>query len=313
MIAYLITILVLVSIAAIIGLGLNIQWGLTGLVNFGVVGFFSLGAYTASLISIAGLGTFTGMAAAALISAVFSCGLALLAIRLSENYLAIVTLGFGEAIRLVLLNEAWLTGGALGISGIPRPFDWAFSTDAYSYVFLAICLGMLALAFVLCQAVAHSPLGRVLRAVRDDDAVAAGLGKNVLRLRIVAFGFGGALMGVAGSLHAYYLTYIDPSQFTAIVTAYAFMAVIAGGRGSNQGLILGAGAIMILFEATRFLKDFVSFVDSTQLAALRLGMIGLGIILLLIYRPGGLMTEPRLTPDSIPRRKQTGPLAPMEV
>ncbi|HQS11159.1 MAG: hypothetical protein B7Y12_21810 [Rhizobiales bacterium 24-66-13] len=100
-------------------------------------------------------------------------------------------------------------------------------------------------------------------------------------------------MGLAGALHAFYLTYIDPSQFTPIITAYAFMAVIAGGRGSNLGLLFGAGSIMALLEATRFLKDLVPSIDGAQLSALRLGMIGIGIVLLLILRPQGLVTEPR--------------------
>lgn len=100
-------------------------------------------------------------------------------------------------------------------------------------------------------------------------------------------------MGIAGSLHAFYMTYIDPSQFTSIITAYAFMTVILGGRGSNVGLLIGSCTIMTLIEATRFLKDFLNIVDGAQLAALRLGLIGVGIILLLILRPQGLMAEPR--------------------
>ena len=101
-------------------------------------------------------------------------------------------------------------------------------------------------------------------------------------------------MGIGGALHAFYLTYIDPSQFTPILTAYAFMAVIAGGRGSNLGLLIGAGSIMVLIEGTRLLKDYVDFIDGTQLAALRLGMIGAGIVLLMIYRPQGMLPEPHL-------------------
>jgi ABC-type branched-subunit amino acid transport system permease subunit len=112
-------------------------------------------------------------------------------------------------------------------------------------------------------------------------------------------------MGIAGALHAFYLTYIDPAQFTPIVTAYAFMAVIAGGRGSNVGLLVGAGSIMALLEGTRFLKDFVSVIDGTQLSALRLGLIGVGIVLLLILRPQGLVPEPRRrAADVLPKEAQ---------
>jgi branched-chain amino acid transport system permease protein len=294
MTSYLLAILMLVVIASMVGLGLNIQWGLCGLVNFGIAGVFAVGAYTTAVVGMTGGGPFVGMAAAAVLAAGLSALLALLAVRLSENYLAIVTLGFAEVIRLISLNEAWLTGGALGIAGIQRPFEGAFAADVYPHVLLLFSLAVLLIVVVVLQLLTRSPFGRALRAVRDDDVVAATLGKRPLVLRVKAFAIGGAVIGLAGSLHAFYLTYIDPTQFTAIVTAYAFMAVIAGGRGSHLGLLLGAGSVMLLLEATRFLKDVIPFIDSVQLAALRLALIGAGIIILLIYRPQGLMAEPRL-------------------
>jgi branched-chain amino acid transport system permease protein len=157
--------------------------------------------------------------------------------------------------------------------------------------------------FLTLEALVRSPFGRALRAVRDDDVVAASLGKPVLLLRIKAFAIGSAVMGIAGSLHAFYLTYIDPGQFTSITTAYAFMAVILGGRGSNTGLLVGACTIMALIEATRFLKDALNMIDGVQLFALRLGLVGLGIILLLLLRPQGLLPEPhRLTRDLLKDR-----------
>ena len=174
--------------------------------------------------------------------------LALLSIRLEENYLAIVTIGFGEVVRILLLNESWLTGGAIGIADIPRPFVSLVSPARYDIVLLCFALALVALMFALLEILVRSPFGRVLRAVRDDATVAAALGKPVLLLRVKAFAIGGAVMGLAGALHAFYLTYIDPSQFTSIITAYAFMAVIAGGRGSNTGLLFGAGTIMALLE-----------------------------------------------------------------
>lgn len=290
--SYLTTILILVCEAALIGLALNLQWGLAGLVNFGVVGFVAIGAYATALLG-PEIGWLPAMLAAAGISALLSGGLALLSIRLEENYLAIVTIGFGEVVRLVILNEDWLTKGALGIADIARPlseFGAAFATDT---VFLVFALALVGVAFVVLEGLARSPFGRAIRAIRDDATVSAALGKNVFALRVRAFAIGGAIMGLAGSLHAYYVTYIDPSQFTPIVTSYAFMAVIAGGRGSNIGLLFGAGSIMALLEGTRFLKDFVSVIDGTQLSALRLGLIGVGIIVLLIFRPQGLVGEPK--------------------
>jgi ABC-type branched-subunit amino acid transport system permease subunit len=292
MIAYLTTLVVLVAVSALVGLALNLQWGVAGLVNFGVVGFVALGAYTTALLAPA-LGWFGGMLAGAALCALASTVLAFLSVRLEENYLAIVTIGFGEVVRIMLLNESWLTGGALGIADVPRPFVSLVAPANYDLVLLGFAVTLVAIVFVLLEVLVRSPFGRVLRAIRDDATVAAALGKSVLLLRIKAFAIGGAVMGLAGALHAFYLTYIDPSQFTSIITAYAFMAVIAGGRGSNIGLLFGAGTIMALLEATRFLKDVVAVIDGTQLAALRLGLIGVGIVVLLILRPQGLLPEPQ--------------------
>lgn len=305
MTAYLVAILALVAISTLIGLGLNIQWGLCGLVNFGVAGFFALGAYVAALVGLAGGGAWGGLAAAAVAGAAASALLALIAARLDDDYLAIVTIGFAEIVRLVMLNESWLTGGALGLADIPRPFAGSVANAEYPLVFLGFAAVVLAIVLTLLEALARSPFGRALRAVRDDDVVAATLGKRPLALRVQAFAIGGAVIGIAGALHAFYLTYIDPSQFTPIITAYAFMAVIVGGRGSNLGLLLGAGTIMLLLEATRFLKDVVPLLDGTRLAAFRLGMIGVGIIVVMIVRPQGLFREPRLE-----SRRLLGPSQP---
>ncbi len=292
MTSYLVTIIIFVSIAALVGLALNLQWGLAGLVNFGVSGFVALGAYTVALAA-PHIGWLTATVAAGLLCAAVSMALSLLTIRLEENYLAIVTIGFAEIVRILLLNESWLTGGALGIADIPRPFAGLTPAGWGDGIILVFALVLVAFVYVVMDGLVRSPFGRVLRAVRDDATVAAALGKPVLALRVRAFAVGGAVMGLAGALHAFFMTYIDPSQFTPIITAYAFMAVIAGGRGSNLGLLLGAGSIMLLLEATRFLKDLVPAIDGTQLSAMRLCLIGVGIVLLLILRPQGLVAEPR--------------------
>jgi branched-chain amino acid transport system permease protein len=304
MIVYLSTLVVLVSIAALIGLGLNFQWGVAGLVNFGVAGFVALGAYATALTA-GHIGWLGAMTVAALVSAASSTVLAFLSIRLSDDYLAIVTIGFGEVVNILLLNEDWLTGGALGIANIPRPMSSIIPAAQYDNVLPLFAILLVGLTFVALEALVRSPFGRALRAVRDDPVVAGSLGKPVLLLRIKAFAIGSAVMGIAGSLHAFYLTYIDPGQFTSITTAYAFMAVILGGRGSNIGLLVGASTIMALIEATRFLKDALNMIDGVQLFALRLGLVGLGIILLLRLRPQGLLSEPRqLARDFVDNKEQ---------
>jgi ABC-type branched-subunit amino acid transport system permease subunit len=292
MIAYATTVLILILIAVLLGFALNLQWGSAGLVNFGLAGFFALGAYSAAISELAGAGPFLAVLIAGLACAAGCAGLASISARLSDEYLAILTLGFSEIVGLVALSEDEITGGSLGLSGIPRPLAGWIEPAHYEGAFLGLLLTVVILVYVLLQQLLRSPFGLALRALRDDDVVAETLGKNVLALRIKAFAIGGAIIGVAGAFHAFYLTYVDPSQFAATITGYTFMAVILGGRGSNAGLAIGAAIIMTVFESTRFLKDVTSFLDATQLASLRLIFVGAGLILLLLYRPQGLFREP---------------------
>lgn len=296
MISFLVLLGIVVCFSAILALALNFQWGLGGMVNFGLTGFYALGAYASALLMLkAGANTFFATLGAIVIVGLV-CGLvALVTLRVAEeDYFAIVTLGVGEMLRLVVLNEDWLTKGALGLTGIPRPLGDVVPPEQYQYFLLALSLVLLLGTLAFLGVIGRSPLGRVVRAVREDDVVAATLGKNVLWARVRIFAIGGGIIGLAGSLHSFYYQYIDPTQFTNIVIAYAFMAVIAGGRGAHRGAILGAAAVMVLLEGSRFLKDAIPALDSDQLAAIRIIIIGAGLIALLIWRPQGFLREYRL-------------------
>jgi branched-chain amino acid transport system permease protein len=292
---YFIAIFTFVSLAVLLGFALNIQWGQAGMMNFGLAGFYGIGAYTAAILSKAGVDGFTATVAAMAMTAALSALVSLATLKLREDYLAITTLAFAELVRLVLTNETWLTGGTNGIRDIPRPLIGLVGGDQYELFFLLLCLALVAATYLVLDRVIRSPFGRALRAVREDDVVAATLGKNVLALRVKAFAIGGAVIGLAGALHAYYFTYIDPGEFAGFVTVYAFMAVIVGGKGSNRGLLLGACTVMVLLEGTRFLKDFVPFLSAQQAASLRLALIGAGLVLILIFRPEGISSEYRLS------------------
>jgi branched-chain amino acid transport system permease protein len=295
MTGYLVAILTFVSLAVLLGFALNLQWGQAGMINFGLAGFYGVGAYTAAILSKQGADGFTATVAAIAMTAGLSAVVSLATLKLREDYLAITTLAFSELVRLVLTNETWLTGGANGIRDIPRPLIGIVGGEGYELFFLLLCLVLVAGTYLILERIIRSPFGRALRAVREDDIVAATLGKNVLALRVKAFAIGGAVVGLAGALHAYYFTYIDPGEFAGFVTVYAFMAVIVGGKGSNRGLLLGACTVMILLEGTRFLKDFVPFFSAQQAASLRLMMIGAGLVLILIFRPDGISSEYRLS------------------
>jgi branched-chain amino acid transport system permease protein len=295
MTGYFIVILTFVSLAVLLGFALNVQWGQAGMLNFGLAGFYGIGAYTAAILSKAGIDGLTATVAAMAMTAALSALVSLATLKLREDYLAITTLAFAELVRLVLTNETWLTGGTNGIRDIPRPLIGLVGGDQYELFFLLLCLALVAATYLVLDRIIRSPFGRALRAVREDDVVAATLGKNVLALRVKAFAIGGAVIGLAGALHAYYFTYIDPGEFAGFVTVYAFMAVIVGGKGSNRGLLLGACTVMVLLEGTRFLKDFVPLLSAQQAASLRLALIGAGLVLILIFRPEGISSAYRLS------------------
>jgi ABC-type branched-subunit amino acid transport system permease subunit len=294
MISYLLATLVLVAIATIAGLALNLQWGLGGLVNFGLFGFYMLGAYVCALLDVRGVPPLAAMAAAIAVTAAVSAAVSLISVRLSEDYLAIVTLGFAECVRLFISYEEWLTRGTLGVPGITRPFAGSVPSEWSDAAFLAFAFAWLALIFLLLRMLTRAPFGRLVRATRDDATVAEALGKNVLAVRAKVFAIGGALLGVAGSLHAFHYTYIDPTQFTTTLNAYAFMAVIIGGRGSHLGTLIAGFTVIMLLEGSRFLVDVIPFLDGAHLAALRLFLVGAGLVAILIYKPGGLVREYRL-------------------
>jgi ABC-type branched-subunit amino acid transport system permease subunit len=295
-ISFIVLMSIVVCFSAILALALNFQWGQGGMVNFGLSGFYTLGAYAAALLMLkGGANTFFATLGAMLVVGAV-CGLvALVTLRVTEeDYFAIVTLGVGEMLRLVSLNEDWLTKGALGLTGIPRPLGDVVPAGQYQYFLLGLSVVLVLGVWAVLSVIERSPFGRVVRAVREDDVVAATLGKNVLWARVRIFAIGGAFIGLAGAMHSFYYQYIDPTQFTNIVIAYAFMAVIAGGRGAHLGTIAGAAVVMVLLEGSRFLKDAIPALNSDQLAAVRIIIIGVGLIALLVYRPQGFLREYRL-------------------
>src|SRR5256885_11450126 len=180
MTSYLVLLGILVCFSAILALALNFQWGLGGMVNFGLTGFYALGAYASALFMLkAGANSFFAVVGAMAVVAAVCAVVAFVTLRVTEeDYFAIVTLGVGEMLRLMALNEDWLTKGALGLTGIPRPLSDLVPPDQYQYVLLALSLILLLGTLAFLTLIQRSPFGRVMRAVREDDVVAATLGKN---------------------------------------------------------------------------------------------------------------------------------------
>ncbi|MBM3569902.1 MAG: branched-chain amino acid ABC transporter permease [Alphaproteobacteria bacterium] len=292
MTSYLIAMATFAAIYAVLGLALNVMWGMTGMVNLGLVGFYAVGAYVSAILTVKlgwpiALGMAAAIVATAAVGAVTTFGL----LRLRDDYLAIVTLGFAEVVRTVAENEIWLTRGTDGISGIPQPLKAALGPD-FNPAYLVFCLVVLGVVLALVERLRASPFGRVLRAIREDPQIAAVAGKNVLRFKVKAFAIGGAIAGLAGALYGHYSSYIVPEIYVPLLTVYIFLAVTAGGVGNNWGAVLGAFIIVFFLESTRFLIQVIPWLSPVQLASLREFLVGLGLLLVLLLRPRGLLPEP---------------------
>ena len=289
---YLVAIAVSAGIYALMALGLNVIWGMAGLVNLGLVGFFAVGAYTSALLTVGlGLPIAVGMVAATLMGGIVGVLVSLVTVRLRGDYLAIVTLGFAEAIRITASNEIWLTRGSDGVSGIPGPWRTELEPFQFNLLYLALVTGIVLVVYVLCQRLSYSPFGRVLRAIRDDDQVAAVAGKHVALFKAQAFGIGCAVLGLAGALYAHYTSYIAPDIFVPLLTLYIKLSLLAGGVGNNRGAILGATVVIFFLEATRFVVPLIGGLSAVQTASLRELIVSCSLLVILRFRTQGLLPE----------------------
>ena len=289
---YLIAMAVSAGIYGLMALGVNVIWGFGGMVNLGLVGFFAVGAYASALLTLkAGWSIAAGMAAAAVVTAALGVVVALITVRLRGDYLAIVTLGFAETIRIVASNAIWLTNGTDGLSGIAGPYRAALSPEAFNLLYLAIVAVIVAAAYGIAERLRASPFGRVLRAIRDDEQVAAVAGKHVTLFKVQAFAIGSAALGLAGALYAHYTSYIAPDIFVPLFTLYIKLALLAGGLGNNRGALVGAVAVVFLLESTRFVIPWIPGISVVQGAAIREFLVAALLLVMLRYKPAGLLPE----------------------
>ena len=293
MVSYLVFILAVGGIYALLALSLNLVWGAVGMVNLGLAGFFALGAYAAAMLSKwGGVPIPIALVAGLAFGAVAGIAVTMSTLRLREDYLAIVTLGFAEVVRLIASNEIWLTNGTDGISGIPRPFP-APTPLTYNAWFLALITAVVAIVFLALRRLERAPYGRALRAIREDQQVAAVAGKSVTRFKAEAFALSAAIAALAGALYGHLTSYVAPDFFQPLITIYIFLAVTAGGTGRTAGGVIGAYVLILFLEATRFAADMLPGVTPLQAAAAREAAVGLALILLLRFRPSGILPETR--------------------
>jgi branched-chain amino acid transport system permease protein len=282
--------LVIICIYGILALSLNLIIGMTGLFTIGHAAFFGIGAYTSAILTRLGVPWFFAMLAGVVLAAAVAFAIGIPTLRLVGDYLAVVTLGLGEIARAVFKNWIPVTRGPMGLPGIPKAAIFGITFDSAGE-FLVLSLVCLALMFILSERIARSPFGRVLKGIREDESAAQALGKNTYRFKIVIFVVGCGMAGLAGSLYAHYIAFIDPSSFVMWLTFFIVLIIMLGGLGNNVGALVATAVFVLLREGLRFVR----LPEGLNPAALQQLIFGLLLIVVTIFMPRGLIPERKIT------------------
>ncbi|MBI4687879.1 MAG: branched-chain amino acid ABC transporter permease [Nitrospirae bacterium] len=274
---YYIDVFILAGIYIILALGLNVVIGFSGLLNLGFAAFYAIGAYAFALLAVkAGLGFWGALPLSLLITTISGLILSFPALRLHGDYLAIVTLGFGEIIHLTLNNWDELTNGPNGISGIPMPSLFGFEIQRLSHYYYIVFMFVLIAVFII-RGVYNSRIGRAWLALKDDEMAAEAMGINTTKYKFLALSFGALWAGLAGTLFASKMMFISPESFTFMESVFIVCMVILGGAGSITGVITGSLLLIVLPEV---LREFQLY---------RMLALGTGLVLMMVFRPQGLI------------------------
>lgn len=264
----------------VLGLGLNIVVGLAGLLDLGYVAFYAVGAYAYALLNYHfGLGFWTVLPVGALLGALFGLMLGFPVLRLRGDYLAIVTLGFGSIIRLVLENWNEFSKGPSGISNIARPgfFGVNFTvSESVTYLYY-IMLGLVLVTILVVNRLKESRIGRAWMALREDEIACQAMGIDKMKTKLLAFALGATWAGIAGVVFAAKTTFINPASFTFLESAFILSIVVLGGMGSILGVVLGAFILILLPEYMRAFSEY------------RMLLFGAIMVLVMVFRPQGLV------------------------
>ena len=290
--AYALNLLIFIGIYIILAASLNLALGYTGLLNLGHVAFFAIGAYTSALLTQASFTPFgfkipflIALLCAGILASVFGLLLVLATRKLKGDYLALTTLGFSFVISSLLINWQSLTRGPLGITGITKPliFGILIKSNLSFFIFTAIiCI----LSLLIIYGIVHSPFGRLLQALRDDELGLSVLGKNTTLLKIQVMMISAFFAAIAGSLFAHYITYIDPSSFTIPEIVLLLTIVIVGGIASLKGTILATVILFIIPEVLRFVH-----LSSSIIGPLRQILYAVLLLAILLLRPKGIFGQ----------------------
>ncbi len=290
--AYHVDVLVSAGLFMLLALGLNVIVGFAGILNLGYAALYAVGAYTYALLNLHfHMPFWPGLFFCALAAGLTGMLLAFPALRLGGDYLAIVTLGAGEIMRILLTNLDDVTGGPNGLLGIDHPklwFDFGVKSEPYYFLVFGLVAGTV---FVL-KRLEVSPLGRAWIAIREDELAASSMGVNLMRAKLLAFGIGGAVAGIAGCVFAAKQGTVSPDSFDFVVSVMVLAMVVLGGLGNQLGAILGALLLSLLPE---FLRGFDIY---------RMLLFGLAMILMMLLRPQGILGELRSKLEPRERRRK---------
>lgn len=286
LIAYAASVLLIAGIYIVFALGLNLEFGFAGLINFGHVAFMAIGAYSFVILCNQSVPLVLAGIAAVAITGISGLILAVQTAKLREDYLAVLTIGFSIVVEAIIRNEEWLTGGSMGMSLDLGFID--FPMLGKLYFKLLIVLVSVVLVYLFLRYILHTPWGRVLRAIREDEDVARALGKNVFSYKSQALMIGSAIAGFSGILWAIYYTNVYPDMFLPLVTFYAWIIIVIGGSGNNLGTVVGGLLFWSILSGTRFLGDWL-WISDQRFGAIRMAFIGLLFVLIMRYRPEGVL------------------------
>lgn len=292
---------ILFVIYGVLVLGLDLQYGHTGLVNFGHVVFFAVSAYATAMLSaqdtFAGIGLGypwpLGLGVGVLAAAILGAAVSLTSIRLRGDFLAIVTLATAEIFHSIFVNFDGIFGGNVGILGVPRPIAALVTqSDTRLVATLLVLGGITLLTLAAVTRLTDAPYGRVLRAIRADELVTRSVGKPTLTYKMQAFVYGAALAGLAGGLFALYNGAVAPGFFTIQVTVTVWIGMLLGGAANHRAVLAGLAIIMGLRLVSRFALD-VTPVSADVFASVRLIVVGLILVAVIRYRPAGIWGDPQ--------------------
>lgn len=281
--AYLIHLLIIICIYIILAVSLNLAVGYTGLLNLGHIAFWGIGGYTSALLAVNGAPYWFCFICAGILASVAGYLLTYITRKLKGDYLALATLGFGFVMYSVFLNWNSLTRGPLGIPGIPKPsfLGMAIHTNVEYLIFSAI---VAAIVFLFIWKLTSSRYGKLLGGVRDDAVGLSALGKNIFKLKCQSMMISAFFAGIAGSVYAHYISFIDPSTFFLSEIILIFTIIMVGGLASLPGSIFAAMIIILIPEALRFVN-----LPSSIIGPMRQILYAILLILIVMYRPRGIL------------------------